>query len=75
MTIAFTDYPLVELGDIPNQLAPIRQVEMVSYDANKYVAVRYFESVIQIKAGYLYKEPGRHGEVPNIDPTILPLGE
>ena len=64
---AFTDYPITELGDKPNEKAPIRQIEIVDYDQDKYCVVRVAGVVKSIKAGYLYSEQGRFGEVPNIN--------
>lgn len=59
----FTDYPLVELGDTPGEEAPIRQVEFISYDGDKYVEVRVDGVSYTFKSGYLYKVPGRKGAV------------
>jgi len=64
---AFTDYPITELGDKPNEKAPIRKVEIVDYDQDKYCVVRVDGVVKSVKVGYLYSEQGRCGEVPNIN--------
>jgi hypothetical protein len=70
---AFTDYPFIILGDVEGQRAPIREVEVVDFDGNKYCTV-IFEGVYgHIKAGYLYQTRGRCGEVDTID--IAKLGE
>lgn len=72
MALAFTDYPLTELGDVAGQRAPIREVEPLSFDGNKYVRFRFEGQEFQIKAGYLYIDHGRLGEVATFDPSILP---
>ncbi len=61
MLIAYTDYPMFHLGDSKGAGSfPIRQVEVVSYDTDKYVVVKDPEgNLIEFKAGYLYSEPGR----------------
>lgn len=62
--IAWTDYPITELGDIPGQIAPIRQVIVLSYDGDKYCQITVFgvESPVDVKAGYLYTRRARAGE-------------
>lgn len=60
----WTDYPFVELGDLPGKQAPIRQVLVVGFDLNKYAVVLLEDgSYSTVKAGYLYQQPGRCGEV------------
>jgi hypothetical protein len=64
---AWTDYPFRNLGDKPNKVAPVREIEVLSYDGDKYCQVKYagvFEE--QVKAGYIYQSEGRYGEVPCI---------
>jgi hypothetical protein len=76
---AWTDYPFEWLGDEPNKPAPIREVEVLRYDGDKYCRVRVAGGVDEIKSGYLYQAPGRYGEVPklsndqlnSIDPNYL----
>lgn len=55
---AYTDYPFVELGDEPYKEAPVRQVEIVSYDFNKYCYVRTegYDGLLEVKTGYLHKK-------------------
>lgn len=67
--IGWTDYPLEELGDTPGVEAPIRRVELLSYDQNKYMRVRVLEHdlAVEIKAGYVYAQKGRDGDVPVYD--------
>jgi len=61
---AFTDYPITELCDAPGLIAPIREVEILSYDGNKYCLI-FVEGVLtEVKSGYLFHESGRVGEVP-----------
>lgn len=60
----WTDYPFVQLGDIPFQPAPIRRVTVLYYDHNKYVTVEPFGHPgvhLEVKTGYLYSQPGRYG--------------
>lgn len=68
--IAWTDYPILELGDMSRQEAPIRRVELLAWDRNKYVTVRLIDEpdtpLTEFKAGYLYEKPGRLGEVPEV---------
>lgn len=62
---AWTDYPIAQLGDEPFKTAPIREIEVLSYDRDKYCWIRLAESGVleNIKAGYIYEMPGRCGEV------------
>lgn len=69
--IAFTDYPIVELGDSPGKFSEVREVEVLSFDGNKYCYVDVGGVQKEIKAGYLYKSPGRCGEVPCIKVSEL----
>jgi len=64
---AYTDYPIIELGDIPNVEAPIREVEVISYDGVKRCKVVVENITKSIKAGYLYQNPGRSGKAKVID--------
>ena len=71
--VAWTDYPLVELGDIEGEEASVRKVEPLSYDGDKYVVVRFGGRAFSFKGGYLYAAKGRLGEVPVFDFSALPL--
>jgi hypothetical protein len=62
----YTDYPIEELGDTPNKEAPIRECVLIDYDFNKYVTVMVDSVITSIKSGYIYKKPGRSGDVPCI---------
>lgn len=65
--IAYTDYPIIELGDISGRIAPIRKCNVIFYDGNKYCQIEIDSVKKEVKAGYLYIRPGRYGEVPGID--------
>lgn len=60
----WTDYPFTELGDVPNQSAPIRRVTVTGYDGDKYAKVEVVEgdkeAITEIKCGYLYTQPVRY---------------
>jgi len=60
---AYTDCPITELGDAPNQAAPVRRVVLLSYDGDKYARVLVQGITKDIKQRYLYESEGRHGEV------------
>jgi hypothetical protein len=64
---AWTDYPFPELGDTPGMKAPIRECRVISYDWNKYCRIKIGERVHTVKICYVYRKPGRCGEVPAID--------
>jgi len=66
---AWTDYPFVELGDVPRQLAPIRHVKVISFDGNKYAEVSFADcgDRLYVKAGYLYRQRGRLGQVKKVN--------
>jgi hypothetical protein len=70
---AFTDYPFEFLGDEPRQLAPIREVTVLSYDGDKYAEIEVDGHRTSVKAGYLYVTPGRLGEVEAIITSELPI--
>jgi hypothetical protein len=61
---AWTDYPIIELGDVPHERAPVRECSVLSYDGDKRCLVLVDGVTKEIKAGYLYTKPGRSGEVP-----------
>ena len=54
----YSDYTVVELGDIPNKSAPIREFYLLSWDGDKYCEVKEFVSgvLLSIKSGYLYTD-------------------
>lgn len=76
---AFTDYPF-HIDDDPYQIAPIREVEIISYDGDKYCDIMFTDEsgnrlyVADVKAGYLYKSPGRGGKAKTFThEELLPL--
>jgi hypothetical protein len=58
MRTVYSDYPIRELGDVPNQGAPIREFLLKSYDGDKWCTVQESVSgvVSEIKSGYLYTD-------------------
>ena len=65
----WTDYPIIELGDKELEEAPIRHVKVLAYDQNKYVTVEVIGTgvITSFKAGYLYSQPGRYGQVKQVN--------
>jgi hypothetical protein len=64
---AWTDYPFVELGDVPWGKAPVRECTVLSYDQNRYCRILIDGHHLQVKIGYVYRKPGRCGEVRSIN--------
>ena len=64
---AYTDYPFEFLGDTIGKQAPIRQVHVLSYDQDKYCKIIVDGHTAEVKRGYLYKKPGRCGDVESIN--------
>ncbi len=64
----WTDYPIIEIGDISGKKAPIRRIRVLSFDNNKYAKVEIlgYAVTVEIKAGYLYSKRGRCGHVKTI---------
>lgn len=58
---AYTDEPIVELGDTVGYEAPIREVEVLSFDSNRYFDVQISGITVKIKAGRLYRTAARYG--------------
>ena len=65
---AWTDYPIEELDDTLGEIAPVREVNVLSYDGNKYCKVEIggCDYLQEIKSAYLYQRPGRVTEVPSL---------
>ena len=63
---AYTDYPFTWLGDIEYQKAPVREIEVLSCDGNKYCKIKVAGEIDEIKSGYIYTKEGRCGEVPTL---------
>lgn len=57
MLQAWTDYPIVELGDVAHSEAAIREVRIITYDGDKYCRVVVEGVEVEIKSGYLYDSP------------------
>jgi len=68
---AWTDYPFTDLGDAEWQRAPVREIEVVSYDGDKYCRILVEGREAEIKSGYIYQECGRLGDVPRITRSQL----
>lgn len=66
---AWTDYPIIELGDTEGQIAPIRKCDVLEYDGDKYVTVDGVTT--SFKAGYLYSTPGRCGDAHAVERSDL----
>lgn len=62
---AWTDYPFTWL-DTAGEKAPVREIEVLSYDDNKYCRIKVCDREDEIEAGYIYQREGRYGEVPPI---------
>ena len=63
---AWTDYPFIFLGDERWGTAPIREIEVLSFDGDKYCDIEVEGVRSEIKSGYIYQQPGRLGQVPAI---------
>lgn len=61
MIDVYTDYPFLDLGDIPNKEAPIRKMKLIAYDGDKYVKLLHEETgkILEVKSGYVYKDSVR----------------
>ena len=53
----YTDYPFTKLGDKEGQEAPLREIEVLEYDGNKYCRILVDGIEEWIKSGYIYKSP------------------
>lgn len=63
----YTDYPILELGDIYGQIAPIREIKLLNYDWRMYVDIEVCGVKDSIKRGYIYKKPIRSNEAKSHD--------
>ena len=70
---AYTDYPFEQFGDEPYKESPIREVEVLSYDGDKYCSIKVCGVVEELKAGYLYESFGRYGDVKCVSLKSLKL--
>lgn len=62
----WTDYPILELGDVSGEIAPIRRCVVIKYDGDKYTKALVEGVITEIKRGYIYRRPARCGEAPAI---------
>lgn len=52
---AYTDYPFTFLGDVEYQKAPMREINVLSYDGDKYCVITVAGIDTEIKLGYVYR--------------------
>lgn len=69
--IYYTDYPFTSLGDVAGQQAPIREIQVLNYDGNKYCDILVEGKLENIKWGYIYTVPGRCGDATVIDYKVV----
>ena len=72
---AWTDYPFELLGDTAGKEAPVREIEVLSYDGDKYCRIKVCGAEDEIKSGYIYQHSGRYGQVPPITRRQLKMLE
>ena len=67
MIHGWTDYPILELGDVSGSVAPIREAYLLAYDGDKYgkFIVQGMKTPISFKVGYFYQTKGRLDEAKN----------
>jgi hypothetical protein len=53
---AYTDYPIIELNNSNDKQDLTKEVEILSYDGNKYCLIKINSLIKEIKPGYLYKD-------------------
>jgi len=76
---AWTDYPVLSLGDQSGKYAPIRRIGLLSYDRDKYVLAEVYESYdsdevvahLFFKSGYVYKTYGDYDTAEHIGGAVL----
>jgi tRNA(His) 5'-end guanylyltransferase len=76
MIEAYTDYPILALGDRANQLAPVRKVNVLSYDGVKRCCIEVHGVRLTVKRGYLYTTLSRVDDTPAptvVDVSTLPV--
>jgi hypothetical protein len=73
----WTDYPIAELGDIDGQQSPVREIELLAYDGNKYARVRLINEgiITTFKSGYIYTEPKVLDYKAGSNPKRIPYAE
>jgi hypothetical protein len=67
----WTDYPILELGDIGGQIAPVREAIITGYDGDKYVTVLVGGVETEFKQCYAYPHSARCGEVKPVSSSQL----
>jgi len=70
---AYTDHPFYFLGDTKDQLAPVREIKVLSWDRDKYCKIKVSGRTDEIRAAFIYQHEGRNGQVPAL--TIEQLRE
>ena len=65
---AYTDYPLLD----PATDNEVKEIDVLSYDRNKYVVVRYNDEEHEVKRGYIWKDSKLTKGFPTIAWTSLP---
>ena len=60
--IAYTDYPIIELGDLPGKPAPVREITVLGYDQDRYCTISVGGVIDSIKSGYIYTLPLKYKE-------------
>lgn len=55
----WTDYPILLLGDDPYKKVPIRKVEKIEGDHEKWVFITVDGATTETKRGYIYGSPRR----------------
>lgn len=53
--LAYTDYPIIGLGDVYGKKAPMRGCEVLEYDGDKYATVKVGGVIEGVKTGYIYR--------------------
>ncbi|WP_415913353.1 hypothetical protein [Neptuniibacter sp. QD37_11] len=66
--LIYTDYPFVELGDTPGETAPVRRVQLLAFDGNKYARILAEGKEVEVKYSYLYATRSHAAE-----DTFIPL--
>ena len=61
--IAYTDYPIPELGDKFYTKAPMRECRVLSYDGENYCEVFVEEKKEVIKSSKIYATPSRSAPI------------
>lgn len=72
----YTDYPISILGDKAGEIAPIRQIEPLTFDGDKYVSFMVVGTgvIYECKAGYIYNKPIRIEDL-DLDDAKITMSE